>query len=77
MIAGHKKQWNFLKKSFESGQLAHAYLFSGEEKIGKKTLAKEFIEMIIGKENHLDVLTIVFKNDKKEVYILQIYLYLF
>ncbi len=46
MIVGHQKQWNFLKKKFESGQLAHAYLFSGEEKIGKRTLAKEFVKLI-------------------------------
>ncbi|OGZ70687.1 MAG: hypothetical protein A2904_01870 [Candidatus Staskawiczbacteria bacterium RIFCSPLOWO2_01_FULL_33_9] len=46
MIAGHKKQWNFLKNKFESGQLAHAYLFSGEEKLGKRTLSKEFVKLI-------------------------------
>ena len=46
MLIGHQKQWNFLKKKFESDQLAHAYLFSGEEKIGKKTLAKEFVKLI-------------------------------
>jgi DNA polymerase-3 subunit delta' len=46
MIVGHKKQWEFLKNNFEKGQLAHAFLFSGEEKIGKKTLAVEFIKSI-------------------------------
>lgn len=46
MLIGHKKQWNFLRKKFESDQLAHAYLFSGEEKIGKRTLAKEFVKLI-------------------------------
>ncbi|MBI3631713.1 MAG: DNA polymerase III subunit [Candidatus Staskawiczbacteria bacterium] len=46
MLTGHEKQWNFLKKKFESNQLAHAYLFSGEEKLGKKTLAKEFVKLI-------------------------------
>ena len=46
MLIGHKKQWDFLKKKFELGQLAHAYLFSGEEKIGKRTLAKEFVKLI-------------------------------
>ncbi|MBI1866346.1 MAG: hypothetical protein HY005_02935 [Candidatus Staskawiczbacteria bacterium] len=46
MLIGHKKQWDFLKNKLESGQLAHAYLFSGEEKIGKRTLAKEFVKLI-------------------------------
>ncbi|MEK7061828.1 MAG: DNA polymerase III subunit [Patescibacteria group bacterium] len=46
MLVGHKKQWDFLSKKFGLGQLAHAYLFSGEEKIGKKNLAKEFTKLI-------------------------------
>ena len=62
MIAGHKKQWNFLSKEFELDQLAHAYLFSGEEKIGKRTLAKEFIKLI----NCLSVRSSQAKNDKDE-----------
>jgi len=46
MLAGHIKQFNLLKKKFELNQLAHAYVFFGEEKIGKKTLAIEFIKLI-------------------------------
>ncbi|MDO8486612.1 MAG: DNA polymerase III subunit delta' [Candidatus Staskawiczbacteria bacterium] len=46
MIIGHQKQCNFLKKIFESNQLAHAYLFSGAEQLGKKVLAKEFVKLI-------------------------------
>ena len=88
MLVGHQKQWNFLKKKFESGQLAHAYLFSGEDKIGKKTLAKEFVKLIscldgqacgicknckdIEKENHPDFLMVNLKNDKQEIEISQI-----
>jgi len=48
MIIGHQKQWNFLKEKFESHQLSHAYLFTGPDEIGKKTLALEFLKMIIG-----------------------------
>jgi len=46
MIIGHKKQWQLLKKSKEMGKLSHAYLFSGEEKLGKKTLAIEFAKFL-------------------------------
>ena len=46
MLVGHKKQWEFLKNKFEANQLSHAYLFSGEEGIGKKLFAKEFSELV-------------------------------
>jgi DNA polymerase-3 subunit delta' len=46
MIIGHQKQWEFLKRSFEEGQLAHAFLFCGESQIGKKTLAIELVKLL-------------------------------
>lgn len=46
MILGHIKQWNFLKKSVETGKIPQALLFFGEEKLGKKTIALEFIKLI-------------------------------
>jgi len=46
MIIGHKKQWQFLKKSVELGKLSHAYLFFGQEKVGKKNFAFEFVKLI-------------------------------
>lgn len=46
MIIGHQKQWDFLKRKFEQNQLAHAYLFTGADQIGKRTFAKEFVKMI-------------------------------
>ena len=46
MIIGHKNQWNFLKKSAELDRLSHAYLFSGENQLGKKTLAIEFVKFL-------------------------------
>jgi DNA polymerase-3 subunit delta' len=42
----HQKQWEFFKKKFESEQLAHAYLFTGEEGIGKKTFAQKLAEFV-------------------------------
>lgn len=46
MLVGHQKQWEFLKRKLEAGSLSHAYLFAGENQIGKKTFAKEFIKFI-------------------------------
>lgn len=45
-IVGHKKQWDFLKKSALINKLSHAYLFAGEEGLGKKTLGVEFIKFL-------------------------------
>lgn len=46
MIIGHQKQWEFLLDKFNSGNLAHTYLFSGTEGLGKSFFAKEFIKFI-------------------------------
>jgi len=42
----HKKQWDFLKSAFESNQLSHSYLFTGQKEIGKKEFAVSFAEFI-------------------------------
>ncbi|MEK7190038.1 MAG: DNA polymerase III subunit delta', partial [Patescibacteria group bacterium] len=39
MLIGHSVQLNFLRRSFDSGRLAHAYLFVGPEGVGKKKTA--------------------------------------
>ena len=54
MFVGHKKQWAFLETSFKKNNLAHAYLFSGPESIGKKTLAVEFVKLIHCQEKEKD-----------------------
>ena len=54
MLVGHKKQWNFLKNSFLTGRLSHAYLFSGPEKIGKKTVALEFVKFLHCQEKNFE-----------------------
>jgi len=51
-LVGHQKQWDYLKSSFESEQMAHAYLFCGENQIGKKTLAIEFIKILNCQDNN-------------------------
>ncbi|PIP23493.1 MAG: DNA polymerase III subunit delta' [Candidatus Nealsonbacteria bacterium CG_4_10_14_0_2_um_filter_38_17] len=46
VIIGHQKQWQFLKKSADLGKLSHAYLFQGQEQLGKRTLALEFVKYL-------------------------------
>ena len=46
MLVSHKKQWEFLKRKFETGQLAHAYLFAGTGLSEKKEFAKKFAEFV-------------------------------
>lgn len=46
MIVGHQKQWEFLRKSARVLRVPHALLFSGEEQIGKKKVAIEFIKLL-------------------------------
>ncbi|MCD6402286.1 hypothetical protein J7L36_00305, partial [bacterium] len=45
-IVGHQKQWEFLKKSAQLDKISHAYLFSGEEKLGKRTVALKWISFL-------------------------------
>jgi DNA polymerase-3 subunit delta' len=42
MIIGHSLQINYLKKILQNASPAHAYLFHGEEHIGKTTVAEWF-----------------------------------
>lgn len=77
MIIGHQKQWEFLKKSAEIGKISHAYLFSGQEKLGKKKVALEWISLLFGQpgskllvEGHPDFILIEPAN--KEIQISQI-----
>ena len=43
---GFNKIKDFFEKAAKSGSLAHAYLFSGQEMIGKKTFALELIGLV-------------------------------
>ena len=46
MMLNHQKQRDFLKKTAELGKIPHALLFYGQNSIGKKTLALEFIKLL-------------------------------
>jgi len=65
MLIGHQKIWQFLEKSAENQSLSHAYLFSGEEHLGKKTLALEFIKFL-NKAKNLDPDLILISNERDE-----------
>ena len=69
MTIGHQKQWDFLKKKFEAGQLSHAYLFSGDRYLGKKTFARKFAEFVGCK---FPDLMVVKPEDGKEISIAKI-----
>ncbi len=49
-IVGQDKLLSNLRNYIKSEKMAHAYIFYGEEGIGKTTLAKEFAAMILCKE---------------------------
>jgi len=74
MLIGHQKQWQYLKKLAELDKLAHAYLFCGQEKLGKKTIAVEFAKWLfkedVIKRQHPDFIFI--EPEKKEIQISQI-----
>jgi len=65
----HKKQWEFLKNSFEANQLSHAYLFIGRDNLGKRDFAKNFTEFIGCK---FPDLMIVESEAQKEIPIIKI-----
>jgi DNA polymerase III subunit delta' len=45
-IYGHEKKIEIIKKTLAKKRIGHAYLFSGIQAIGKRTLAGEFIKAI-------------------------------
>ncbi len=60
MIIGHQSILRILERSIKKDSFSHAYLFAGPEKVGKRTIAKEFAKLLlashsstkIGKECH-------------------------
>jgi len=46
MIIGHEKQWDFLKRQLQNLRVPHAFLFSGEGKLGKRKVAFEFLKLL-------------------------------
>lgn len=74
MLIGHQKIWQYLTKTAEENKFPHALLFSGPEKVGKKTFALEFVKWLfkndIENKPHPDFIFI--KPEGKEIKISQI-----
>ncbi|HXK31922.1 MAG: hypothetical protein A2Z68_01065 [Candidatus Nealsonbacteria bacterium RBG_13_38_11] len=76
MLVGHQKQWNLLKKLAETKTFSHAYLFVGSEKLGKRTLALQWVSLLFGDKvskdfsNHPDFVLVA--PEEKEIKISQI-----
>jgi len=51
MLIGHKKQQDFLERIIASGNIPHALMFVGQEKLGKRTLALEFAKKLLGNDS--------------------------
>lgn len=66
MIIGHKKQCLFLEKSFKNNLFAHAYIFYGPSKIGKKTIALDFIKKLEPEEVYSSNLIAIQPKRKEE-----------
>jgi DNA polymerase-3 subunit delta' len=66
-IIGHKNITSFLEKSLKNEQITHAYLFYGPTHLGKKTIAEQFAEAILGQPitNHPDVYLVVREWDEE------------
>ncbi|MFA4998747.1 MAG: DNA polymerase III subunit, partial [Candidatus Paceibacterota bacterium] len=72
MILGHKRQWEFLKKTVESEKIPHAFLFSGQSNLGKKTIAFELAFLLLGEKNKQHPDLILVEPTEKEIQIAQI-----
>ncbi len=59
-IIGHQKQQQFLKTIVESNNIPHALLFSGQNKLGKKTVALGLISSLFREKlsNHPDFILV-------------------
>ncbi len=46
MLIGHQKQWQYLRNLAQGKRIPHALLFSGQESLGKRTVALEFVKLL-------------------------------
>jgi DNA polymerase-3 subunit delta' len=74
MIIGHQRQIKFLRKIVESGKIPHALLFSGQGKLGKKTVAFKVASWLLGGnlETHPDFILIESPGQKSDLAQIQI-----
>jgi len=50
VVIGHKQILDFFEKATENNTLSHAYCFSGVDRIGKKTVAKQIASNLLKKD---------------------------
>jgi DNA polymerase III delta prime subunit len=69
-----QRQWDLLVKSAEAGNLPHALLFCGEEKIGKKEFAINLAKHLVGEniESGINPDFILLEPEKKNIQIKQV-----
>src|SRR5213082_977230 len=68
-MAGHERALTILRAHQRSGRLAHAYCFTGEEGIGKATLARALAEELLlgdGQPPRLEVHPDYWEDDRSE-----------
>ena len=51
MIVGHARQLRYFERVVKNGRVAHAYLFSGPDAVGKRTVALAFAKTLLCSEN--------------------------
>ena len=71
-IIGNEKAAEILEKGYQSRKLSHAYLFTGPEHLGKKTLALSFCKMLLSDnrediQNNLDLTIVRPDEDEKQI----------
>lgn len=74
-IVGHERQKEILAKNIEKNSISHAYLFLGQEGIGKFKFACEFAKKVLKTENlnnNPDFKIIRKREDKKDIVVEQI-----
>ncbi|MDP3772232.1 MAG: DNA polymerase III subunit [bacterium] len=47
MIIGHERKVRYLERVLKNGRAAHAYLFTGPDSIGKRTIARHFARALL------------------------------
>lgn len=70
MLIGHNQQKDFLKRVVAAKNHSHAFLFEGEEKLGKKKAILDWAASFFGREAHPDLIMV--EPRKKEIQISQI-----
>ncbi|MDD5251349.1 MAG: DNA polymerase III subunit delta' C-terminal domain-containing protein [Patescibacteria group bacterium] len=67
-VIGHGQITSFLDRAWTNGKLAHAYLLTGPDGVGKATLARWFVGRVLGAERpeiHPDFLLVERGDDPK------------